>query len=390
MNRCTAAVSLSDHSRMTSTVRLALVALAILCTVPARAATVSGSGFVVGSRGEILTTAHIVAGCSRVEIQLSLRRTESAIVVARDLENDLAVVRPEGGSQAGAIFRAGRIRDGDTVIDVPGLHSSASTSQADVSVGSISGLAGLGNDARYLQISGPMQPSNGGGPLLDTSGHVAGIIVRRSDAPRAPEAAGDTPRNVNFALKAEIATAFLDINGIDYRTASSDKHLSPTEIGENARAFMIHIECRPAPPEAGAGADPAPSILPDDTPFERYNYALGLLREGKHAEAEQALHAFLDRYPADALAGNAQYWLGEALYARRDYAKAADAFAGGYQKNPVGPKAPDSLLMLGTALARLGQKADACRALGKLHRDFPGVSADIRERMRTETRRLRC
>jgi tol-pal system protein YbgF len=115
-----------------------------------------------------------------------------------------------------------------------------------------------------------------------------------------------------------------------------------------------------------------------------------LLREQKSDEAEQALRAFIERYPADGLTGNAQYWLGEALYARQDYDPAADAFASGYQKYPAGAKAPDNLLMLGMSLSQLGQKADACRAFAKLGRDFPGAPAAIKERARDETKGLRC
>ena len=56
------------------------------------------------------------------------------------------------------------------------------------------------------------------------------------------------------------------------------------------------------------------------------------------------------RYPNDPLAGNAQYWLGETYYVRKDYKNAAAAFAEGYQKYPKGPKAADDLLKLGMSL----------------------------------------
>jgi tol-pal system protein YbgF len=377
---------------MTSAIPLVLLASFLPGLAHAQGATASGSGFVVGSRGEVLTNAHIVAGCSTVDIQLSAMRTQTAIVVARDQQDDLAVVRLDAGAPAAAIFRQGSSpRAGDTVIDVGDARTRSAAAQADVSVGTVSDLAGLRDDSRYLQINGPMQPGNGGRPLLDTGGHVIGIVAARADAPRIAGSRRDLPRNVNFALKAEIATAFLDINGIDYRTAPSDRHFSPVDIGESARAFTVRIECRQANPEGDAAVtDAAPSILPGGTPFEQYNYALGLLREQKSDEAEQALRAFIERYPEDGLTGNAQYWLGEALYARQDYDPAADAFASGYQKYPAGAKAPDNLLMLGMSLSQLGQKADACRAFAKLGRDFPGAPAAIKERARDETKRLRC
>ena len=63
------------------------------------------------------------------------------------------------------------------------------------------------------------------------------------------------------------------------------------------------------------------------------------------------------------LAGNAQYWLGETYYVRKDYENAATAFALGYQKYPKSAKAADDLLKLGMSLGNLGKKPDACTRL---------------------------
>jgi S1-C subfamily serine protease len=41
-------------------------------------------------------------------------------------------------------------------------------------------LAGIADDSRYLQISAPIQPGNSGGPLLDASGHLVGIVTLAS------------------------------------------------------------------------------------------------------------------------------------------------------------------------------------------------------------------
>lgn len=135
---------------------------------------------------------------------------------------------------------------------------------------------------------------------------------------------------------------------------------------------------------AGAGA------LPNGTPQEQYNYAFGLLRQANYPAAEQALRAFIQRYPNDALAGNAQYWLGETYFVRKDYTNAAAVFAEGYEKYPKGGKAADNLLKLGMALGQLGQKANACRAFARLDRDFPAAPATIKDRASDEKKHLGC
>jgi tol-pal system protein YbgF len=142
-----------------------------------------------------------------------------------------------------------------------------------------------------------------------------------------------------------------------------------------------------AAPAAAAGAA---GTLPSGSPQDQYNYAFGLLRQANYPAAEQALRSFIQRYPNDPLAGNAQYWLGETYYVRKDYSNAAAVFAEGYQKYPKGGKAADNLLKLGMALGQLGQKADACRAFARLDRDFPTAPATIKDRAGEEKKQLGC
>ncbi len=151
-----------------------------------------------------------------------------------------------------------------------------------------------------------------------------------------------------------------------------------------------------SPPEqtAAAPAAAASGSLPNGTPQEQYNYAFGLLRQANttnnYAPAEQALRAFVERNPNDQLAGNAQYWLGETYYVRKDYNSAAIAFAEGYQKYPKSTKAADDLLKLAMSLGNLGQKADACRAFARLDRDFPSPGSAIKEREGDEKKKIGC
>jgi len=138
----------------------------------------------------------------------------------------------------------------------------------------------------------------------------------------------------------------------------------------------------------GDSPETAAAILPSGAAQDQYNHAFGLLRQADYPAAEQALRAFVKRYPSDSLAGNAQYWLGETYFVRKDYSGAAAAFAEGYQKYPKGGKAADNLLKLGMSLGNLGQKTDSCRAYSRLDRDFPNSPA--RDRAADEKKKLGC
>jgi len=152
----------------------------------------------------------------------------------------------------------------------------------------------------------------------------------------------------------------------------------------------------PSPAVVAAPGAPPTSVplqtgaLPEGSAQEQYNYAFGKLREADYPAAEQALRSFIQRYPNDPLAANAQYWLGETYYVRKDYNNAAAVFAEGYQKYPKGGKAADNLLKLGMALGQLGQKTDACRAFARLDHDFPTAPAALKDRAGDEKKHIGC
>ena len=160
--------------------------------------------------------------------------------------------------------------------------------------------------------------------------------------------------------------------------------ISPNDLGQ---VVAVPPSGGAAPAQvAGGGA----SILPEGGVKQRYDFARSLLRQGDFDSAERAFAEFVETYPEDALAGNAQYWLGESFYARKDYERAASAFLAGYQNYHESPKAPDNLLKLGITLNALGQKEEACAALGQLNSEFPNASAAIKQRLANEQRRAGC
>jgi tol-pal system protein YbgF len=143
------------------------------------------------------------------------------------------------------------------------------------------------------------------------------------------------------------------------------------------------------PPVAAAPAQ-ASGILPQGTAKEQYDFAFGLLRQANYDNAELALQEFVKRYPKEKLASNARYWLGETYYVRAAYVQAAEVFLEGYQADPKGPKAPDSLLKLGMSLAGLDKKSDACAAFDKVSKDFPEASAGIHNTIAREKQKNSC
>ncbi|MFO1082611.1 MAG: tol-pal system protein YbgF [Reyranellaceae bacterium] len=150
-----------------------------------------------------------------------------------------------------------------------------------------------------------------------------------------------------------------------------------------------------APPAAGAAAGPAAGAAPPAGAGEAagdqlYHDAFKKLQDGDYAGAERGFKAFLQGNPRHALAGNAQYWLGETYYARRDYSNALTAFAEGYKTYKTSAKGPDNLLKLGVTLANLGRKPDACAVFAKFGQDYPRATDLQKRRVDQERQKNGC
>jgi len=148
-------------------------------------------------------------------------------------------------------------------------------------------------------------------------------------------------------------------------------------------------------PAANAAAAPGAVQLPQGSPEAQYEFAYGVLLQAQREQAdfgraEQALRAFVNANPQHRLAGNAQYWLGETYYVRRDYQNAAAAFAEGLQKYSKSDKAPDNLLKLGMSLGRLHRKNEACGALGEVDKRYPNATAQVKQTAQRERSKLGC
>jgi S1-C subfamily serine protease len=76
--------------------------------------------------------------------------------------------------------------------------------------GEIASLSGAGDDARYFQISVPVQPGNSGGALVDERGNVVGIVSAKLSARVALAESGALPENVNYAVKSSFLLGFLE------------------------------------------------------------------------------------------------------------------------------------------------------------------------------------
>lgn len=142
-----------------------------------------GSGVVVNLDGDILTSLHVIADATQIELTFADGTKSAAAVVARQPENDIAVVRatqPPATLVPATLGNPGAVRQGSEAYAMGspfGLYGS-------MSVGVISGL-----DRSFklpdsdvvlkglFQIDAAVNPGNSGGALVDREGHLIGIVT---------------------------------------------------------------------------------------------------------------------------------------------------------------------------------------------------------------------
>lgn len=203
----------------------------------------AGTGFIVSRQGHMLTNYHVIDDCKAVSskhegIDYPLR------VIARDAKNDLALLQQAEAPTSIATFRSGPyVRPGDGVIAIGFPLRGILASEAQITTGNVSALAGVQNDERFIQITAPVQPGNSGGPLLDQSGNVVGIVASKLDANLILERLGDIPQNVNFAIKTVIARQFLERHDVHYIETQSTTDLKSADVGDKGRKFTYVVEC---------------------------------------------------------------------------------------------------------------------------------------------------
>ena len=213
-------------------------------TPPEPKLSAAGTAFAINKAGEFLTNHHVVKGCSIVRVRVG-GVLHDGIVAFIDDRNDLAVVRARVTDIEPLRFREGKkgIRPADQVVALGYPYSGLLATSPQVTTGAVSNLAGLHDDSRVLQLTAPIQPGNSGGPLLDLSGNVVGIVLSRINELAIAEATGSLPQNINFAIKSGIIREFLDTHRVDYTSGQSSTKLDPADVGEMATKSTVLLEC---------------------------------------------------------------------------------------------------------------------------------------------------
>jgi TPR repeat protein len=169
----------------------------------------SGSGFFITQNGYFITNYHVTKEAASIRL-LTKTGAIQAKLVSADPANDLVLLKAEGSFQALPITTSRNVRLGGTVATVGFPNISLQGHSPKLAKGEIASLAGVQDDARWFQISVPVQPGNSGGPLVDELGNVVGVIVAKLNQKSALATSGTMAENVNYAIKSSFLLGFLE------------------------------------------------------------------------------------------------------------------------------------------------------------------------------------
>jgi putative serine protease PepD len=140
----------------------------------------TGSGFVVGADGLIVTNQHVIDGANDITVKVGNGKQQRATVVGQDRSTDLALLRVDTGGQkltALALADSSKVQIGDATYAIGnpfGLSRTLTTGVISATQRQISAPNGfsIGN---VLQTDAALNPGNSGGPLLNDRGEVIGL-----------------------------------------------------------------------------------------------------------------------------------------------------------------------------------------------------------------------
>ncbi|MFP7571339.1 serine protease [Marivita sp. S2033] len=194
----------------------------------------TASGFFVDRQGRVVTTQAAVAACGRI----TLNGEYDAQVVATDQASGIAVLQATQPLSPTAVaqFSNGTPRL-KSEIAVSGYSFGGVLSSATLTFGRLADLRGLDGEDTISRLAISTLDGDAGGPVLDDSGAVVGMLMPRDAGGR------QLPSDVSFATKSDTLRAILERAGISVQATPGMARLDPVDLTEKGTAITVLVSC---------------------------------------------------------------------------------------------------------------------------------------------------
>jgi Do/DeqQ family serine protease len=147
----------------------------------------SGSGFIIGADGRILTNAHVVDGADTVTVTLKDGRSFKGKVLGKDELTDVAVVKIQADNlPTVSLGNSDQLQAGQWAIAIGnplGLDNTVTTGIISATGRTSNQIGAPDKRVEFIQTDAAINPGNSGGPLLNARGEVIGMntaIIQRA------------------------------------------------------------------------------------------------------------------------------------------------------------------------------------------------------------------
>jgi S1-C subfamily serine protease len=211
--------------------------------VPGRRLKGTGTGFFISASGQVVTNHHVIDNCAAVSVTPAGGKAGVAQVLASDQALDLAWLRAPITPPGFARFRKpARLLPGEdvAVVGYP-LHGRVAIKPIFVT-----GHIYVGNGPRpkgRFAIKIDIRRGNSGGPVLDRSGRVVGVVVAKINTPGLYAATGKVVRDLGFGIPEPVVLGFLRSHGAAVTMAAKGGELGDTDLFDLAHKFIAQIGC---------------------------------------------------------------------------------------------------------------------------------------------------
>ena len=102
---------------------------------------------------------------------------------------------------------------------------------------------GSGGEDKWIEFSDSLAPGNSGGPLLDISGNVIGVVVAKAELYRVHGDERTALDKFDLAIRLPVLRQFLEQNSVRYSEAYSGIYLSSGHITDDAKRYIVNVRC---------------------------------------------------------------------------------------------------------------------------------------------------
>jgi hypothetical protein len=196
---------------------------------------ISRTGTFIDGAGTVLTTGEVLAGCTRVTLD---GRTD-ATVAFEDPTLGFAVLKPVAPLAPRAFAALAQTAPRlDSDVALAGYSYEDKLSAPVVTTGTFSEGQGLNGEADLDRLTLTTLAGDAGGAILNGSGAMIGMLLPKKD-----EAGRALPRDVSFALKAEVIGKALEAQGLAFAAADRTGTLAAEDLAKLARDMTVLVSC---------------------------------------------------------------------------------------------------------------------------------------------------